>query len=149
MALGGKVFLIVAVDYFSKWVEAEVVVKIDEDTIHKFLWRNICCRIPRIIISDNDNQFTGERIQDWCENMTIQQRFVSVAHPQANGQVEDTNRTLSEGIKKRLRGSKGKWVEELHTVLWAYGTNPRTATGETPISLVYGGRGCHPCRNNL
>lgn len=41
---GGKVFLIVVVDYFSKWVEAEAVVKIDHATVHKFLWRNICCR---------------------------------------------------------------------------------------------------------
>lgn len=49
---GGKVFLIVAVDYFSKWVEAEAVVKIDEATIQNFLWKNICCRygIPKIII---------------------------------------------------------------------------------------------------
>lgn len=54
---GGKVFLIVAVYYFSKWVEAETVVKIDEGIIQKFLWRNICCRyeIPRIIVSNNGN----------------------------------------------------------------------------------------------
>lgn len=119
-APGGKVFLVVAVDYFSKWVETKAVVKIDEGTIQKFIWRNICCRygIPRIIVSDNGSQFTSQRIQEWCESMSIKQRFVSVAHPQANGQVEVTNRILSEGIKKRIEGSKGKWVEELNTVLW-------------------------------
>lgn len=70
--------------------------------------------------------------------MGIGQRFVSVAHPQANGQVEVTNHTISKGIKKRLNGSKGKWVEELDTVLWAYRTSSKTATGETPFALVYG-----------
>lgn len=59
IAPGGNVFLIVAVDYFSKWVEVEAMVKIDEATIQKFLWKNICCRygILRIIISDNGTQF--------------------------------------------------------------------------------------------
>lgn len=97
IAPGGKVFLIVAVDYLSKWVEAEAVVKTDEATVQKFLWKNICCRygVPRILISDNITQFTSQCIQDWCESMGIRQRFVSVAHPQANGQVEVTNRTIS------------------------------------------------------
>ncbi|XP_057803385.1 uncharacterized protein LOC131018688 [Salvia miltiorrhiza] len=60
-APGGKCFLIVAVDYFSKWVEAEAVAKIDEVTVERFIWRNICCRfgVPRIIVSDNGTQFTG------------------------------------------------------------------------------------------
>ncbi|XP_057803736.1 uncharacterized protein LOC131019072 [Salvia miltiorrhiza] len=116
-APGGKCFLLVAVDYFSKRVEAEAVGKIDEVTVERFIWRNICCRfgVPRIIVSDNGTQFTGQRIADFCDRMDITQRFVSVAHPQANGQVELANRTICEGIKKRLTQSKGKWVEELDT----------------------------------
>lgn len=69
---------------------------------------------------------------------------MSVAHPQANGQVEVTNRTIPEGIKKRLNGSKGKWVEELDTVLWTYRTSPPEATGETPFSMVYRGEAVIP-----
>lgn len=69
--------------------------------------------------------------------MTIQQRFVVVSHPDANGQVAVTNQTISEGIKKRLEGSRGKWVDELDTVLWAYCTISQTATCETFYSLVY------------
>lgn len=76
-------------------------------------------------------------IRDWCKIITIQQRLISVAHPQANGYVEITNKTMSEGIKKRLEGSKGRSVEEIDTVLWAYRTSPLTATSETPFSLVY------------
>lgn len=62
---------------------------------------------------------------------TIQKIFVVIAHPQANGQVEVTNWTLSEGIKKRLEHNKGKWVEELDTILWAYRTSSHMAIGET------------------
>lgn len=62
-----------------------------------------------------------------------------MAHPQANGQMEVTNRTMFEGIKKRLEGSTGKCVEELDTVLWPYRTSSRMATSETPFTLVYGG----------
>ncbi|XP_057808690.1 uncharacterized protein LOC131023162 [Salvia miltiorrhiza] len=118
-APGGKCFLIVAVDYFSKWVEAEAVSKIDEGTVERFIWRNICCRygVPRIIVSDNGTQFTGQKIADFCDRMDIMQHFVSLAHPQANGQVELANRTICEGIKKWLNQSRGKWVEELDTVL--------------------------------
>ncbi|XP_057808901.1 uncharacterized protein LOC131023379 [Salvia miltiorrhiza] len=151
MAPGGKCFLLVAVDYFSKWVEAEAVGKIDEVTVERFIWRNICCRfgVPRIIVSDNGTQFTGQRIADFCDRMDITQRFVSVAHPQANGQVELANRTICEGIKKKLNQSRGKWVEELDTVLWAYRTSPKTATGEAPFTLVYGSNAVIPAEARL
>ncbi|KAL0462137.1 UNVERIFIED_CONTAM: hypothetical protein Slati_0101300 [Sesamum latifolium] len=66
------------------------------------------------------------------------QRFTTVAHPQANGQVKVTNRILIQGIKRRLERVGGNWAEELTSVLWAYRTTPRGSTGETPFSLVYG-----------
>ncbi|KAK3012405.1 hypothetical protein RJ639_012054 [Escallonia herrerae] len=62
----------------------------------------------------------------------------AVAHPQTNGQTEVTNRTLLQGLKKKLDGAKGLWVEELPKILWAYHTTTRTATGETPFSLAFG-----------
>lgn len=139
-ALGGRIFLIVAVEYFTKWVEAEAVVKITEQTIRKSLWKNICCRygIPRILISDNGTQFTGSLIHAWCGEMKIEQHFLSVAHPQANGQVDVTNRTIVNGIKARLEKATGNWADELDSVLWSYRTSPKTATGEAPFNLVDG-----------
>ncbi|XP_012851555.1 PREDICTED: uncharacterized protein K02A2.6-like [Erythranthe guttata] len=139
-ASGRRKFLIVAVDYFSKWAEAESVISITEASVLKFLWENICCRygIPRILISDNGTQFNGSKVPAWCAEMGVQQRFCSVAHPQANGQVEVTNRIIVSGIKKRLEEAKGSWTEELASVLWAYRTTFKSATGESPFSLVYG-----------
>ncbi|KAL0402047.1 UNVERIFIED_CONTAM: hypothetical protein Slati_4234600 [Sesamum latifolium] len=106
----------------------------------KFIRKNIVCRfgIPREIISDNGHQFQGRRIQEWCQGLHIRQRFTTMAHPQANGQVEVTNCILIQGIKRRLERVGGNWAEELTSVLWAYRTTPRGSTGESPFSLVYG-----------
>ncbi|XP_071727859.1 uncharacterized protein [Rutidosis leptorrhynchoides] len=89
-------FLVVAIDYFSKWVEAEPLAIITERNIVKFVWQNIICRfgILGIIISDNGKQFSENPFHDWCNELNIKQKFTFVAHPQANGKIEVTNRTL-------------------------------------------------------
>ncbi|KAL0409673.1 UNVERIFIED_CONTAM: hypothetical protein Sradi_1901700 [Sesamum radiatum] len=140
LAAGQRKFLLVAVDYFTKWVEAEPQARITEGEVMKFIWRNIifCFGIPREIVSDNGRQFQGRKIQEWCQGLRIKQRFTTVVHPQSNGQVEVTNRILVQGIKRRLEQVGGNWVEELTSVLWAYRTTPRGSTEETPFSLVYG-----------
>ncbi|XP_022020233.1 uncharacterized protein LOC110920323 [Helianthus annuus] len=70
--------------------------------------------------------------------MHIEQNFASVAHPQANGQVERANRSIVEGIKKCLGKEGVSWADELPHVLWAHRTMPKTSTRETPFSLTYG-----------
>ncbi|XP_012835110.1 PREDICTED: uncharacterized protein LOC105955856 [Erythranthe guttata] len=139
-ASGQRKFLIVAVDYFTKWVEAEPLAKIAEADVIRFLWKNVVCRfgIPRALISDNGTQFCGSKVADWCEGLSIKQFFTSVGNPQANGQTEVTNRTILQHLKARLGEAKGAWVEELPSVLWAYRTTPRTSTGESPFNLAYG-----------
>ncbi|KAL2253460.1 UNVERIFIED_CONTAM: Gag-Pol polyprotein [Sesamum indicum] len=134
-----KKFIIVAVEYFTKWVEAEAVAKISENEVINFIWKNIICRfgLPRILISDNGTQFQGKKITGWCKELKIAQHFTAVANPQANGQTEVTNRTILHHLKTRL-DNKVSWVDELPGVLWDYRTTPRTATGETPFCLVYG-----------
>ncbi|XP_071688279.1 uncharacterized protein [Rutidosis leptorrhynchoides] len=70
--------------------------------------------------------------------MDIQQSFTSVAYPQANGQVEVTNRDIVACIKARLGKHRQGCVDELQHVLWAHRTTPKDSTNETPFSLVYG-----------
>ncbi|KAL2235265.1 UNVERIFIED_CONTAM: hypothetical protein Sindi_1258700 [Sesamum indicum] len=138
-AQGQKKFLIVAVEYFSKWVEAEAVEKISKKEVINFIWKNIICQfgIPRVLISDNETQFQGKGIVEWCKELKVQQHFTTVGNLQANGQTEVTNRTILQHLKTRL-GSKGSWVEELQGVLWAYRMTPWGVTGEAPFCLVYG-----------
>ncbi|GKE20270.1 reverse transcriptase domain-containing protein [Tanacetum coccineum] len=106
----GKVkFLIVAIDYFIKWIEAKPVVTITGNQVKKFVWDNIVCRfgLPGEIISDNGKQFRDNPFKDWCKNLNIHQCFASIKHPQANGLVERANKSLGEGTKVRLdKGSK-------------------------------------------
>ncbi|KAK3007570.1 hypothetical protein RJ639_014416 [Escallonia herrerae] len=133
-------FVIVAVDYFTKWVEAEALATISEKKCEDFFWRAVVCHfgIPRVLVTDNGKQFDNPTFRTFCANLSIEQRFTSVAHPQTNGQTEVTNRTLLQGIKKKLVGAKGLWVDELPKILWAYNTTTRTSTGETPFSLSFG-----------
>ncbi|XP_073129713.1 uncharacterized protein [Henckelia pumila] len=76
--------------------------------------------------------------------MKVKRAFTSVAYPQGNGQVEVTNRTIIQSLQTRLFGAGKSWVEEVPGVLWAYRTTPRTTTGETPFSLVYGSEAVIP-----
>ncbi|KAL0303418.1 UNVERIFIED_CONTAM: hypothetical protein Sradi_6209900 [Sesamum radiatum] len=76
--------------------------------------------------------------------MRIKQRFTTVAHPQAKGQVEVTNRILVQGIKRRLERVRGNWAKELTSVLRAYRTTPKGSIGESPFSLVYGTKAIIP-----
>ncbi|KAL0412586.1 UNVERIFIED_CONTAM: hypothetical protein Sradi_1460300 [Sesamum radiatum] len=139
-APGQREYLIVAVDYFSKWVEAEALSKITEKEVMKFAWKNIVCRfgIPRAFVMDNGTQFQGAKLRQWCEELKIKQYYTSVATPQSNGQTEVTNRIILQSLKTRLEEAKGNWVDELPGVLWAYRTTPRRSTRESPFSLVYG-----------
>ncbi|GJW88546.1 reverse transcriptase domain-containing protein [Tanacetum coccineum] len=137
----GKVkFLIVAIDYFTKWIEAKAVATSLQSSEEFVFGTNIVCRfgLPGEIISDNGKQFRDNPFKDWCEKLCIRQCFASVKHPQANGLVERANRSLGEGIKARLDEKSKDWIEELPHVLWAHRTMIKSSNGETPFSLTYG-----------
>ncbi|GJS73102.1 reverse transcriptase domain-containing protein [Tanacetum coccineum] len=143
----GKVkFLIVAIDYFTKWIEAKPVATITGNQVKKFVWDNIVCRfgLPGEIVSDNGKQFRDNPFKDWCEKLCIRQCFASVKHPQANGLVERANRSLGEGIKARLDERSKDWIGELSHVLWAHRTMIKSSNGETPFSLTYGTKAVIP-----
>ncbi|GJU31308.1 reverse transcriptase domain-containing protein [Tanacetum coccineum] len=136
----GKVkFLIVAMDYFMKWIEAKAMATITGNQVKKFMWDNIVCRfdLPREIVSDNGKQFSDNPFKDWCEKLSITQRFASVKHPQSNGLVERANRSLREGIKAHLDEGNKNWIEELPHVLWKHRTMIKSSHGDTSFSLTY------------
>ena len=112
-------FLVVGIDYFTKWVEAEPLTTITEKSIRTFVWKNIKCRygIPRVLVSDNGKQFDNSVFRSFCLELGIKNHYSFLAHPQANRQVKVTNRTLLKIIKTRLEGAKGIWPDELPSVL--------------------------------
>ncbi|XP_025664473.1 uncharacterized protein [Arachis hypogaea] len=132
-------YLIVAIDYYTKWIEAKPLASITATQCRKFLWRQVITRfgIPEIIISDNGTQFADKKFKEFLEGLRVSHRFSSVEHPQTNGQVESANKIIVKGLKKRLDEAKGLWADELGSVLWSYQTTPQTSTG-TPFRLTYG-----------
>ena len=138
-AAAQKKFLLVATDYFSKWVEAEAYASIKDKNVKRFVWKNIVCRfgIPQAIIADNGPQFDSFAFKDFCAELHINNLYSTPRYPQGNGKVEATNKTLLSALKKRLEKAKGKWVEKLPSVLWAYRTTPGRPTGNTLFALAY------------
>uniref|UniRef100_A0A2N9FFW9 Integrase catalytic domain-containing protein n=1 Tax=Fagus sylvatica TaxID=28930 RepID=A0A2N9FFW9_FAGSY len=89
-------------------------------------------------ISDNGTQFESRLFKGFCSELGIKNFFSSPGYPQSNGQAEVSNKIILSGIKKKLEKAKGKWVEELPSILWTHRTTVRKATGETPFALAYG-----------
>nr|KYP33710.1 Transposon Ty3-I Gag-Pol polyprotein [Cajanus cajan] len=139
LAKGQCKFLLVAVDYFTKWIEAEPLATITTSNVQKFLWKSIVTRfrIPYAIITDNGLQFADHKFNKFLKDLGIKHRFTSVEHPQANGQAEAANKVILLELKKRLGDAKGVWAEELPEVLWAYRCTPQSTTQETPFRLTY------------
>ena len=123
--------------WFNNFIRqsSEALATIMEKNIRSFVWRNIICRfgIPRILVSNNRKQFDNSAFRGFCLELGIKNHYSLSAHPQANGQVEVTNRSLLKIIKTQLVGAKGIWSDELPSILWAYRTIARTPTGETPF----------------
>ena len=106
-------------DYFTKWTEAEPLATITERQMEKFVLKNIISRfgIPRILVSDNGRQFDMPVFRNFCADYGITNHYSSPEHPQANGQVEVSNRTILHSIKTRLEKAKGLWADELPTLI--------------------------------
>ena len=115
-ATGQRRFLLVAVDHFTKWIEAEAVATITAARAEDFFFKEVITRfgLPHTLITDNGKQFDCQRFHDFCDRMEIEHKFGSVSYPQTNGMTEVTNRNLLTGLKKRLDEAKGNWVEELY-----------------------------------
>ena len=101
--------------------------------------RNIVCRhgVPYEIVTDNGSHFISTRFEAFCEMGKIRLTKSTPRYPQCNGQAETINKTILDGLKKRLDAKNGRWAEELKGVLWSHHTTPRRITGETSFALVY------------
>ena len=90
-----------------------------------------------MIIADNDHQFDSVAFRTFISELKIKNLYSTPRYPQSNRKTEATNKTLLSALKKRLEQAKGRWVEELSDVLWAYRTTPGRLTGSTLFALAY------------
>jgi hypothetical protein len=132
---GQAKWIIVEIDYFTKWIEAEALSSISADQVKKFYWRKIICRfgLPKYIVSDNGTQFASEKVVQFCK-----EKGISVEHTQANGQAESANKVILRAIKSRITSKCEGWAAHLLPILWSYHTTPQSSTGEAPFTVVYG-----------
>src|ERR1044072_6169456 len=102
-AAGQVWYMVVAVDYFTKWIEAEALTTITSAKIQKFFYKNIISRfgIPHSFIRDSDTQFTDHKFRALLEGLHIKQHFSSVEHPQTNGQAEAANKIILQGLDRK------------------------------------------------
>jgi transposase InsO family protein len=100
---GNHTYLLVAVDKFSKWIEAVPITNQEVTTVVKF-FKSIVYkyRVPNSIIMDNGTNFTSGEFEDFAKELGIKIKYALVAHPKSNGQVEKANGLLCAGMKKRL-----------------------------------------------
>ena len=106
-------------------------------------------RIPKALVSDNRKQFDNLKFKNFCTELGIKNYYSSPSHPQSNGQAEITIRTLKAALKTKLENLKGKWVEYLPEVLWAYRTPRKSTTRETPFALAFGTEAVAPVEIGL
>ena len=108
-ATGNRRFVLVAVDYFTKWAEAETLANIRDIDFKKFVWKNIVTRfrVPNTLISDNGLQFDSTTFCNFCRGLGIMNRYSIPTYPQSNGQAEAVNKTILKRLKRRLDSVKG------------------------------------------
>jgi hypothetical protein len=146
-AQGNLKYVAVAVEYFSKWIEAKPLATITSTTVHKFFWQNIVCRfgVPKAIMVDNVTQFDAETFKTFCDQIGTKIHFASVIHLESNGLVERANGIIIAGIMKSIFNQpKGKWPDELIKVVWNHNTAISRSTGFTPFKLVFGDEAITP-----
>ena len=133
-------FLIVSIDYFTKWVGAKPVATITTRQVQNFLWKHIICRhgLPHSVMTDNSKQFTDSGVELFLKQLRVKHLVSSVEHPQTNGQTEAANRVILNEPRKKLGQLKGLWAKEIPSLLWGYHCTSQSSTKEISYRLTYG-----------
>ena len=136
----GYIWILVAIEYFTKWAKAVPLRKATGGAVENFIKENIILRfgVPHRIISDNDTLFVNSDIRRMLEFYQVKHHWSSPYYPQGNGQAEAINKTLIKIISKMSQEYTGGWATHLLDSLWAYRKSPKSTTGFSPFSLVYG-----------
>jgi hypothetical protein len=140
----GYEYILVMVDYASKWVQAMPCRKASMEESITMITNVIFPRFgtPRILISDGGTHFTGKKFKKCLYKLGIEHRVSTTYHTQTNGQAETSNRQLKSILNKTIEKGCKDWSKKLNGALWAYRTTFKTQIGMTPYQFIYG-KACH------
>ena len=130
--------LLVLVDYFSRWVEVDIIYSTTSEVIIKCLDKQFCrYGVPRALRTDNGANLVSTEMDGYLTEMGIKRRLTTPLWPRANGEVERQNRSLLKAMRA-AQAEKKDWRSELNKYLLAYRSTPHTMTGTSPAELLYG-----------
>jgi hypothetical protein len=136
----GNGYIIVAMDYFTKWVEVMPTFDNTRKTVALFIFNHIITRfgIPQDIFTDHGSHFRNFMMSELTEKLGLRHEKSTPYYPQANGQVEAINKVLITMLRRIIGIHQTSWHMMLFSTLWAYQTSVKSATGFKPFQLVYG-----------
>jgi hypothetical protein len=147
----GHHFVLVAMDYFTKWIRAVPLKNMTHKEVIEFIMEHIIHRfgIPQTLTTDQGTSFTSGQVREFADSYKIKLLNSSPYYAQANGQAESSNKTLVKLIKKKIAENPRRWHVVLSEALWAHRISRHGATKVTPFKLVYGQEAVLPVEVNL
>jgi len=137
---GGHAYIILVVDYFTKWVVEMSTFLAYGKTAATFIFNHIIARfsVPQAVITDHGSYFQNIMMTELTDQLGLCHDSSTPYYPRANGLVEAINKVLVTMIKRIIGIHKSNWHTMLFSALWAHRTSTKTSTGFTPFQLVYG-----------